>query len=57
MLIEGFLIYVKFFAYKYKSRGLDYEDVIQVGNIGLMTAVEKYNVRMEAKLKHLDSGG
>jgi RNA polymerase sigma factor (sigma-70 family) len=51
MLIESFLLYVKFFAFKYRNRGLEYEDVIQEGNLGLMKAVDKYDVRMGAKFK------
>ena len=51
MLIEGFLPYVKFNTFKYRNRGLDYEDIIQEGNIGLMKAVDKYDVRKGFKFK------
>lgn len=50
-LVEGFLNYVAFFAYRYRSRGLEFEDIIQEGNIGLIKAVEKYDVRRGAKFK------
>jgi RNA polymerase primary sigma factor len=49
MLIEGFLRHVKYYAYKYRKLGLDDEDVIQVGNLGLMKAVDKYDVRVGAQ--------
>ncbi len=49
MLIEGFLKNVKYSAYKFRNRGLDFEDVIQEGNIGLITAIDKYDVRKGVK--------
>jgi RNA polymerase sigma factor (sigma-70 family) len=51
LLIEGFLGYTTFFAYKYRNRGLDYEDIIQEGNIGLIKAVERFDVRKGGKFK------
>lgn len=34
---------VLFVANKYKNCGVDYEDLVQEGNIGLLTAVDKYD--------------
>jgi RNA polymerase primary sigma factor len=51
MLINSFLMYARYFAYKYRNRGLDYEDVIQEGSIGLLKAVNKYDIRRGVKFK------
>lgn len=51
MLISSYLSYVKWFAYKYRNFGLDYEDVIQEGSIGLIKAVDKFDVRRKIRLK------
>ena len=51
MLIACNLRYVKWFAYKFRRSGLDYEDAIQEGNIGLMKAVDKFDLRRHARLK------
>lgn len=51
ILIESFLVYVRFIAYRFQSRGLDYEDVIQEGNLGLMKAVDKFDIRQGVKFK------
>lgn len=51
LLVESYLSYVTFFAYVYRNKGLEYEDLIQEGNIGLLQAVEKFSVRQKAKFK------
>jgi RNA polymerase sigma factor (sigma-70 family) len=53
MLINSKLSYVKWFAFKYRNSGMDYEDVIQEGNIGLIKAVDKFDVRRNVRLKTL----
>jgi RNA polymerase sigma factor (sigma-70 family) len=50
-LINNYLSYVRWFAYKYRNSGLDYEDVIQEGSIGLIKAVDKFDVRRKTRLK------
>ena len=49
-LIESNLRLVIPIAKKYKYHGLSIEDLIQEGNIGLMTAIEKFDVTKEYKL-------
>lgn len=44
LLVQSQLVYVKWIAYKYKIFGLDYLDVIQEGNIGLIIAAGKFDV-------------
>lgn len=44
-LIEGNLRLVVSRAKKFTNRGLDFEDLIQEGNIGLMKAVDKFEYR------------
>lgn len=43
LLVEGNLRLVVYVARKYIGRGLSLEDLIQEGNIGLMTAVDRYD--------------
>lgn len=51
LLVESFLEYTRYLAYKYRSRGLDYEDIIQEASIGLMKAVERFDVKQNSKFK------
>jgi RNA polymerase sigma factor (sigma-70 family) len=51
VLITCNLKYVQWVAYKFKNSGLDYVDVIQAGNIGLMRAIDKFDVRRMTRLK------
>jgi len=44
-LTEGNLRYVIAMAKKYRGRGLPFSDVIQEGNLGLMKAVDKFDVQ------------
>ncbi len=48
-LIEANLRLVVKMAKRYTGRGLDYQDLIQEGNIGLITAVDKYDVSLGYK--------
>ena len=46
ILIKSNLRLVGFIAKKYLHRGIEYDDLIGYGNIGLMEAVERYNPEM-----------
>lgn len=48
-LIAANLRLVPYFAWRYVGRGLEYSDVIQEGNLGLMKAVEKFDPYREIK--------
>lgn len=48
-LVAANLRLVPFFARRYANRGLDYSDVIQEGNLGLMKAVERFDPNREIK--------
>ena len=50
LFIESNLKLVVNIAKKYLNRGLSFLDLIQEGNLGLITAVEKYNVKLGYKL-------
>lgn len=47
--MEGGLKLVPWLAYRYRRRGLQVEDLIQEGNIGLMRAVEKFDTTKGAR--------
>jgi len=49
-LIESHLLFVVFVAQKYIGLGLHFLDLIQEGNIGLMTAVNKFNYKRNCKV-------
>jgi RNA polymerase sigma factor (sigma-70 family) len=42
-IVETNLSLVTRFAHRYRSRGVEYLDVVQEGNIGLMTAVQRFD--------------
>jgi RNA polymerase primary sigma factor len=52
MLVTAHLGVVVYLAKKYKNRGLDYFDLIQEGNIGLMKAAKRFD---ESKKYHFKS--
>jgi len=54
-IIKSNLKLVVKIAKEYRNLGLDYEDLIEEGNIGLMTAVDKFNPKKGAKLSYYAS--
>ena len=44
-------------AKKYTNRGLQFLDLIQEGNIGLMKAVDKFEYRRGINFPHMQLGG
>src|SRR5262245_8572937 len=48
-LVESNLRLVVVIARRYRNLGLDELDLIQEGNLGLMTAVERYDYRRDVK--------
>jgi RNA polymerase primary sigma factor len=49
-IVETNLSLVTWFANRYRSRGVEYLDVVQEGNIGLMTAVQRFDPSRGASL-------
>lgn len=49
MLIEGNLRLVVSIAKKFISKGLELEDLIQEGNIGLMKSIDKFDLKQDVK--------
>lgn len=49
ILIEKYLNLVNKFAREYANRGMDFQDLIQEGNIGLIKAVDKYDASYGTK--------
>lgn len=50
ILITKNLPFIKTVAKKYKNRGLEYEDLIQEGIIGLLTAIRKFDTTRNLRL-------
>ena len=48
-LIEGNMRLVAHSAYKFKNTGIDYDDLVSVGSIGLMKAVDSFKLEKEVK--------
>ena len=48
-LIEDHLYLPKVIASRYRCKGLDYEDLVQEGNIGLIKAVERFDPGREVQ--------
>ena len=48
-LLESNLKFVFSMAKKYKGRGVDMEELISVGNLGLQMAFDKFDTRMDVK--------
>ena len=44
-------------AKKYANRGLQFLDLIQEGNIGLMKAVDNLNIEEDINFQHMRLGG
>ena len=49
ILIEKYLNLVNKFAREYANRGMDFQDLVQEGNIGLIKAVDKYDASYGTK--------
>ena len=48
-LIKDHLYLAKVIAAKYRNKGLDYEDLVQEGSIGLIKAVKKFDATREVQ--------
>lgn len=48
-LIESCMKLVVYFAKKYRDRGIEFADLIQDGNLGLIKAIDKYEPNKKAK--------
>lgn len=49
-LVRAFQPAIISFAEKYRTRGLDLEDRISLGNIGFLVALDKFNIKLRWKL-------
>ena len=56
-MVEANLRLVISIAKKYTNRGLQFLDLIQEGNIGLMKAVDKLNTEEVINFLHMQHGG
>lgn len=50
LIVEANLLLVRWVAKRYRGRGLDFSDLIQEGNLGLIRAVEKFDPTRGNKL-------
>ena len=48
-LVEDHLYLPKVMASRYRNKGIDYDDLVQEGNIGLLKAAEKFEPEREVK--------
>jgi len=52
-LVEENLPLVKSIAARFVQRGIDYEDLVQIGSIGLLKAVRDFDLNYDVRFSHL----